>query len=271
MKSFYLFCIICCCGLGLAAQDHSWIELPATSFGISAVAVRDTILIPLIPGPGMEASNLPLVKEAVDWIRLNQLYDITFEDGFLFSIDNRGRLLVDINLDIIKVPGRYEARIAFSAPGKDSREFNLSFNLPPAKLEALQPVTIQIIGDKIVAQDSLVLRETGHRSSIFGLGLPAPRFTGMDGVDLVRFPAETYSVRAGGILKAAYTVDDRVKELPPGTTTGRMEINSPSLIAPVTVNFRIIHTRPTNWIFIGLLLGVLCGGVVLWWVRRMSG
>jgi hypothetical protein len=121
-----------------------------------------------------------------------------------------------------------------------------------------------------VAQDSLVLRETGHRSSIFGLGLPAPRFTGMDGVDLVRFPAETYSVRAGGILKAAYTVDDRVKELPLGTTTGRMEINSPSLIAPVTVNFRIIHTRPTHWIFIGLLLGVLCGGVVLWWVRRMS-
>jgi hypothetical protein len=78
MKSCYFFCIICWCGLRLAAQDHSWIELPATRFDISAVAVRDTILIPLIPGPGMAGSNLPLVKEAVDWIRLNQLYDITF-------------------------------------------------------------------------------------------------------------------------------------------------------------------------------------------------
>jgi hypothetical protein len=261
MKACYLFCIICCCGSPLAAQDHSWIRPAATGFDIPAVAVRDTILIPLIPGQGMEARDLPLVKEAVDWIRLDQLYDITFYDGFLFSID-RGRLLVDVNLDIIKNPGRYEARIAFSAPGKVSKEFTFSFNLPPAKLEALQPVTIHIAGGKIVAQDSLALRETGHRSSIFGLGLPAPRFTGMDSVDLVRFPPETYSVRAGGILKVAYTVDDRVKELPLGTTTGRMDINSPSLIAPLTVNFQIIHTQSKHWIFIALLLGVLFGSVV---------
>jgi hypothetical protein len=239
MKACYLFCICCCCGLRLAAQDHSWIRLAAADFDIPAVSVRDTIAIPLIPGPGMDARDLPLVKEAVDWLRLGQLYDITFYDGFLFSID-RGRLLVDINLDIIKNPGRYEARIALSAPGKDSREFTLTFNLRPAKLEASQPVTIRVTGDRIVEQDSLVLRETGHRSSIFGLGLPSPRFTGVNGSDLVHFPAETYSVRAGGVLKVAYTVDDRVKGLPPGTITGRMNINSPSLIAPLTVNFRII-------------------------------
>ena len=262
MKACYLFCIICCCGSRLTAQDHSWIGLAATSFDVPAVSVRDTIAIPLIPGPGLEARDLPLVKEAVDWVRLGELDDITFYDGFLFSI-NRGRLLVDINLDIIKMPGRYEARIALSAPGKDSREFTLSLNLPPAKLEGLQPVTIRVAGDRIVEQDSLVLRETGHRSSIFGLGLPSPRFTGMNGADLVHFPAETYTVRAGGILKVAYTVDDRVKDLPPGTTTGRMEINSPSLMAPLTMNFRIIHTRSKHWIFIALLLGVLLGSFIL--------
>jgi hypothetical protein len=110
----------------------------------------------------MEARDLPLVTEAVDWVRLDEVYDITFYDGFLFSID-RGRLVIDINLDIIKNPGRYEARIALSAPGKDRREFTLSLNLPPAKLEALQPVTIRVTGDRIVEQDSLVLREIGHR------------------------------------------------------------------------------------------------------------
>lgn len=242
MRACYLFCVICCCGSRLAAQDHSWIRLAATHFDIPAVSVRDTIAIPLIPGHGMEARDMPLVKEAVDWVRLGQLEDITFYDGFLFSID-RGRLLVDINLDIIKTPGRYEARIALSAPGKGSREFTLSFNLPAAKLVALQPVTIRVAGDRIVEQDSLTLRETGHRSSIFGLGLSSPRFTGVNGADWVHFPAETYTVRAGGILKVAYTVDDRVKDLPLGTTTGSMDINSPSLITSLTVNFRIIHTR----------------------------
>jgi hypothetical protein len=61
----------------------------------------------------------------------------------------------------------------------------------------------------------------------------------------------------------AYTVDDRIKDLPPGTTTGRMDINSPSLIAPLTVNFQIIHTRSKRWIFIALLLGVLLGSFIL--------
>jgi hypothetical protein len=269
MMRIYLICFAVFLAQGLAAQESPLISLPATSFDISAAREQDTIAIPIIPNRGIAPGDIQLAGPSAVWVRFGQRYDQSFLDGIKLSKSADGtKLWAVVDLGILKAAGAYEVRIALEAkghpPGKDQRqEFNLTFNRPTAKLEAVQTISIHVVGDAVESSDPFQLKGTGNQTSLFHLSLPPPLFPGVKGSALIRFPDTTYTVTAGQDFQADYVIDaGRIADLPLGPTKGTMDINSPALSAPVTVNFEITHTRPKYWIFICLLAGLAAGNFV---------
>ena len=249
--------------------DDPWISLPGDNFQLNGKDARQIISIPVKLDKVLKMKDIRIEYNIPSYIRLDKYYDDSFYQAFvLLPYDGLPHIRVAVDLTKLRTPGTYQLSITLTkdSTGKDPLPLLISIIRPEAKLAPTPLIKIEMVGGDVVKADAFELKET-EGVAISKLDLPAPVFTGVIKRTLLSFPANPYKLE-NHRLQVDYKLDTAaISDLPAGEYNGKMDIYTPEVKAPVSVDFKIIN-KASRWWIVGLLLaGVASGAFIRQFVK----
>ena len=246
---------------GVNAQTVSLLD--QSTFDLRGTVLADTVTVPLKLDK-VNLADVDLVSDTPFIVKSGNKNNQLFKNAIRIYLDRQQpfiRLVVDMKM--LNMQGTYEVSIGYTIKKDTPAILKVSLIRPAATVDTVSTVYIKIAGGKVISYSPFVLNAEKSLSDINGLQLSNPYFTNINRGDLVRFPAASYTIKAGKYFKAEYSFDNNlIADIDLGKTTGRMLVTSPEMTAPITVNFEIFKRINKFWIIVAVFAGLLIGAFV---------
>lgn len=184
-------------------------------------------------------------------------------EGYYQSNGAKPSLQIRIDYSKLDIVGKYEVIFSFNAPGKDSRDLTVNLERPAAKLESTTKIQVEVVAGELKKKDSFGVRETGHLSGVFDVLLTPPLFSGGKHTDMIIIPQPKTTFYASKLTPVEYTINpNTIGDIDYGKYTGKMEVFTTNMAAPLTVEFELTNKASKWWIIWMIILGVVSGTFV---------
>ena len=250
------FLLMACCAL------HAQVSVGVqNTFPLSAIAAKDTILIPLkLEGAAWKdvsfSARYPLL------VRYNTQTPKSFRDAISVETDSAQPLLyLTVNMQLLNRAGNYEVLIPYTLKGTGNL-LTVTLTRPAAQLDTISVLHISVHGSSIES-DPLLIREMSNNSGLSALNIAPPYVSGTEQGSLISFSGMPYQLKAGGTLQANYQINTSMLEnVKLGKTVSKMQLNSPELAAPINVVVEI-DKRKSLWVLVGVIFAGLLAGAFI--------
>lgn len=262
------------------AQTRDWVALPlgaAQDMTLEASGERDTRLPVSVLAPAGRAGPASLGVRLVDVVAkegrgalLAQAFDVAW------SAPNAGRdaaILVRLPRGADVRPGTYTLLLRVSPDPADARipaqNVAVTLNVAAPTL-SIEPVLVgQVLGLPPLERDrtldgSLRITEKGQRAGARALRvafLPDIPATGLPVAGVLAARASAPDIGSDQTLALPIAASGA---FPVGRSTGRIELRSPDLSAPVTTTYEVRVVRSASW-----MIPVILGGFLFGYVTRV--
>ena len=262
----------------VVSQSKDWLALPlgpAQDLVLETSGDR-TARIPVRPADGASAPKTPLQVRLFD-VSSKAGRGLKLADQFTVKLVDASSIK-DAAIEVVVakgasevLPGPHALSLKISPDFDDPKSIQtLSVTLTvPTPQISVDPVLVGIDRGFLwftdtVNKGELRVTETGGKSPAQALNLTFardPAVTGQPESGGISFGAGIGAVPAGGVVSAPVFAE---RDFSPGEATGKIEIRSRDLAAPVTTTFKVRTRRSLVWIFVV----VAAGSVVGYFVRN---